>query len=164
MARREIPKEDLVRDATAFAVRAELRRSEGDPNWIFVGLRDDGGGSVYFGDDEFYAFNAKSELRRAFVDERLYKAEGGRLISMRRARTEDASVLASETLSTEEQDALVQSLTERIRQLARQLDDGAIAVGRSAGEAGRDRTLVGDWLSRRIAGPIVVAQRPNAGG
>ena len=164
MARREAPKEDLVRDATAFATRVELRRSPDDLDWIFVGVRTDGDGSIYFGDDEFYAFNAKGELRRALKEGRLYKAEGRGLVAMRRERTDEESVLASERLSSDEQDALIQSLSERISALVRALYDGSMTVARSAGEAASDKASVRDWLSQRAAGPITVAERPHAGG
>ncbi|HEV7279215.1 MAG TPA: hypothetical protein VGN57_03295 [Pirellulaceae bacterium] len=164
MARREVPKEDLVRDATAFAVRVEFRRTENDPDWIFVGLREGGGGSVYFGDDEFCAFNDRGELRRAFRDGRLYKAEGGRLIAMRRERTDDASVLASEELSDASQNAIVATLAERIRNLRAELAEGSIAVTRSAGHPANDSAAIQVWLSHRTEAPINVAQRPNAGG
>src|SRR5688500_15949254 len=139
MARQERPKEDLVRDATAFAIRVELRKAPDDPDWIFVGLRSDGAGAIYFGDDEFYAFNAEGELRRALSEDRLYKAEGRRLIALRRERSEKASLLASEELSDSRLHALLQSLSERIAKLASALDDGSIAVTRSAGDATSDQ-------------------------
>lgn len=164
MARREVPKEDLVRDATAFATRVELRESPDDPAWTFVGLREDGGGSIYFGDDEFYAFNPKGELRRAFRDGRLLKAEGGRLVAMRRERTDDASFLASGELSEDRTHDLLQSLSDRIAKLIASLSDGSLVVNRSDGNATSDHALVRDWLSLCITTPITVAERPHAGG
>lgn len=164
MARKEVPKEDLVRDATAFAVRVEFRRTRNHSGWIFVGLRSDGGGSVYFGDDEFYAFNDRGELRRAFRDGRLLKAEGGCLTEMRRERSGEASVLATRTLPPEEQDDLLQSVEVLIQGAAKGVECGWFLFARSSGDTVGDVNGAREWLGRLGARPIVVAQRPHAAG
>lgn len=163
MARQERPKEDLVRDATAFGIRVELRRSENDPNWIFVGLREDGGGSIYFGDDEFYAFNSRNELRRAFVNGRLLKAENYRLVAMRRERSENESVLAAETLSREEQERLIQRFEASIGTVIREIHAENFTTIRSAGNTQQDIVKVISALAAfQLSPSIIVAERPNA--
>lgn len=164
MARQELPKEDLVRDATAFAIRVELRKAQDDPSWIFVGLRSDGGGAIYFGDDEFYAFNAARQLRRAFANATLFKAEQGRLVAMRRERTEATTVLQSESLPKETTSVVLGDLKSRIETVAAAIDSGSLLVARCAGDATTSLEQVRSWLEMIARGEIVVAERPNAGG
>jgi hypothetical protein len=87
MARQEQDREDLLRDATALVERVELRVA-GYEVPVVVGFRRDGCASIYIGQDPAYHFNTAGELRRAFVDGRLYKAERGRLASLVRQRTD----------------------------------------------------------------------------
>ncbi len=86
MSRETSDREDLLGEATAFPTRILLHVSGHDAP-IFAGFRRDGGVSLYFGSDPVYHFNSRGELRRAFVEGCLLKAEAGRLASLTRNRT-----------------------------------------------------------------------------
>ena len=85
MARQEQPRENLIAEATALVERVELLLA-GVPEPIVAGFRAEGSASLFFGDDPVYQFNARGQLRRAFVGGRLYKADAGRLVEMTRQR------------------------------------------------------------------------------
>jgi hypothetical protein len=97
MPREEHDREDLLAEATALVERASFR-IPGDAAEIVVGFRRDGCPSFYFGPQRVYHFTSAGSLRRAFVDDLLYKTERGRLVSLRRHRTEDTTELASHEL------------------------------------------------------------------
>src|SRR6184192_244955 len=86
MARVERDREDLLAEATALVERVELEVA-GWPGHVVLGFRASGCGSVYFGADEAYQFNTTGELRRAYRDGALYKAERRRLVRLARQRT-----------------------------------------------------------------------------
>ena len=83
MAREEADREDLLGDATAFVERIEWRLPSGDPTAqsdppgqiVFAGFRADDAVSFYFDADPVYHFNAAGQLRRAFCQGLLLKAE-----------------------------------------------------------------------------------------
>src|SRR5881396_2480403 len=85
MARIEQDREVLLAEATALVQRAELE-IPGPTEHVIIGFHSNGCGSVYFGPDEVYHFNTAGELRRAYRDGALYKAERGRLIRLTRQR------------------------------------------------------------------------------
>jgi hypothetical protein len=65
---------------------------------------------LYFGEDPAWHFNAAGELRRAYCDGRLYKAEGGCLASLERRREGGQVVLARHDLGHGETQALLGEL------------------------------------------------------
>ncbi len=84
MARDEQDREDLLREATALVERVELAPTDNEAGeHIVIGFRAGGAASVYFGGDTAYHFNSDGELRRAYADGLLYKADIGRLTSTR---------------------------------------------------------------------------------
>src|SRR5262245_41173967 len=95
MARDESEREDLLAEATALVERVEivprrtLAREYGavlETGSIVAGFRANGAMSLFLGEDPVYQFNAAGQLRRAFVNGRLYKAVGGRLVQLERIR------------------------------------------------------------------------------
>src|SRR4051812_2746857 len=88
MARVERDREDLLAEATALVERVELELP-GWPEHVIVGFRPSGCGSVYLGPDEAYQFNTAGELRRAYKEGALYKAEHGRLVRLTRHRASE---------------------------------------------------------------------------
>ncbi len=82
---REI-RENLMRDATAYARRLMLQKPQSGEA-IFIGVRPQGGWSVYFGEDPVYQFNAQCELRRVHFDDQNYAANDGKLYLLHRARS-----------------------------------------------------------------------------
>jgi hypothetical protein len=163
MARQEHDREDLLREATAMVERASVRVAFW-PEPVFVGFRRSSSLSIYFGGDPVYQFNAAGELRRAFVDGLLYKAEGGRLIEIRRERTEQETRLVSRELS----DAEAAALTHRMDGLLKDLRDAMQGEDASKlevlGEFPPGANVVGRveaWLTQRV-GKIAIAATPRA--
>ncbi|MCA9269139.1 MAG: hypothetical protein KDA41_11745, partial [Planctomycetales bacterium] len=83
MAKQQHDREDLLREATALVVRAELQLNS-DAHPVVAGFRQGGEASFYFGFDPVFQFNSERQLRRAFYDGRLIKAEQGALIALAR--------------------------------------------------------------------------------
>ena len=82
MAREEQDREDLLAEAVALVERIEIELPDGGGR-VVAGFRRDGCGSLYFDADPAYHFNTRHELRRAFSQGRLLKAERGRLVTLR---------------------------------------------------------------------------------
>ena len=101
MAREQTDREDLLAEATALVERVEIR-AEGFSKPIVMGFRGDGSWSVFFGAAPVYQFNSSAELRRAYADDLLYKAEQSRLVSLRRERRDDKVLLLRHELTGEE--------------------------------------------------------------
>ena len=87
---------------------SSLRRSDGRRGeHVVAGFRADGALSIFFGADPVYHFNAAGELRRAYCDGLLFKAERGRLVSLERVRQENEVQLVRHELSDAEQAAFL---------------------------------------------------------
>lgn len=161
MARYEADREDLLREATALVERIELAALD-DPNadHVVVGFRRSGAASVYFGSEPAYHFNSAGELRRAYYDGALIKAEQGRLVEMRRNRKVDVVELDSKILADTEQQRLVDEIRADLRRLATELQEGRYAViGQVPAEADVRRRVM-QWLEG--LGDWTVASSPHA--
>src|SRR2546421_10418921 len=101
MVRRESDREDLLREATALVERAEIR-TPGEHEPIVVGFRRDGSASFFFGAHPVYQFNSAGEFRRGYIGGLLYKAERGRLIALRRERSDAEVALVRTELNDDE--------------------------------------------------------------
>ncbi|HEX4148342.1 MAG TPA: hypothetical protein VHY20_05115 [Pirellulales bacterium] len=160
MAREEHDREDLLGEAVALVERVELELA--GPGHVIAGFRSDGSASLYFDGDPAWHFNSAGQLRRAFVDGLLYKAERARLVRLRRERGQGAVNLWRHDCSAEETAALVARLTDDLATLER-----ALAAGdyRLIGQVPADAPLVervSDWLAR-LPGAIELAATPRAG-
>lgn len=124
MARHELDREDLMREATAYARRC-LVRTEGSQTPLFVGFRGNGGMSLYFGDDPVYQFDGDGRLRRAFVDGRPLRSQGSTLAQLTRRRGERVSELLRHDLSRDELESFRRELCRRLRTLCDKLEGGA---------------------------------------
>lgn len=159
MARQESDREDILREATALAPRAELRVA-GYAEPVIVGFRREGTASVFFGQDPVFHFTSRDELRRAYVGGDLLKAERQSLIRLRRQRTAGEVQLVRSPLTPDEQGALLEELRSRLAALR-----GAIETG--AGTIVAEQPPDGDALRRILAwldglpATIAVAQAPN---
>ena len=127
MTRHETDREDLLREATALVQRAELQIA-GEPEPVTVGFRRDGSLSVFFGAERVYQFNSAGELRRAFVDGLLYKAERGRLVELHRERTEREVALVRRELTDSQQTAFLSAGHVRLAHLRTSLDNGEVQI------------------------------------
>lgn len=127
MARDESNREDLLREATALVERIELvPRSDtaaaslnlAVDDVIVAGFRAEGALSIFFGVDPVYQFNAAGELRRAYRDGLLFKAVNGRLVSLRRERTEEEVQLLRHELTDVEQQEFLTTMSKQLRGLS----------------------------------------------
>lgn len=122
MARQESDREDLIRDAVAYADRIEwLVPGEAMP--VFAGLRNDGCFAVYFGPDPVYHFDSEGRLRRAFVDGLLYRTQGSTLASLDRQRMADETVLERSDLKADDLASFLDSMAERLAALIKSLNE-----------------------------------------
>ena len=160
MARQESDREDLLREATALVERAELNvAGESDP--VTVGFRRDGSLNVYFGSEPVYQFNTAGELRRAFVDGHMLKAERSKLVELRRERTAHEVTLVRRELTATEQAALLASARSRLDQLAASLRDGMVEVIGQVPADGDVPRRVHMWLNE-LDSELTVANAPHA--
>jgi hypothetical protein len=156
VAREEHDREDLLAEAAALVERAEWRdRTTGEV--VVAGWRAGGAASFYFGPDAVYHFNGQSELRRAYVDGLLYKAERGRLVSLRRVRTRDEVQLVRQELSVEEQAQFLGAASQRLDWLARRLAEHGLERTRQVSPSGQVEEQLQAWLDEHAAPPQVAA-------
>jgi hypothetical protein len=149
MARETHEREDLLRDAIALVPRLMLRvQLDGGSVDVFAGFRGESL-SLYLGDDPVYHFNDRGELRRAFVDGRLIKAEQGRLVSLERKRTDAETVLERKVGGEQSDRDLLARLFQTLQELAAEMAAGRIEVLGQVPEDGDAAVRLGDWLAQR---------------
>jgi len=160
MTRREVDKEDLLREATALVQRAELELL-GDlavPH-VIAGFRHKGAASFFFGADPVYHFNEDGELRRAYCDGLLIKANDGKLFSLRRERRQGEIQLLRHDFTDAEQNEFVQRMQNALADLRMALESSRYKVVQ---QEPRDADFAGrlfEWLTRHDGSQV--ADRPN---
>ena len=122
MARQESDREDLLQEATALVWRVEYQ-GPGD-QVVVVGLRANDAGSIYFDAEPVFHFNDRHELRRAYWDGRLWKAEDGMLVSLKRQRSDHEVILQRSTLDAEAQLQWLSDAQQAVRQFYEHLVAG----------------------------------------
>jgi hypothetical protein len=127
VARNEVDREDLMREAVALTRRVELCVS-GETAPIVVGIRDNGCWSVYFGGDPVFHFDAEGRLRRAFVDGHLFRSQGTGLSRLTRLRTDRESNLLRYDLPPQELADFWCAAGPRLCRLADSVRDGTARV------------------------------------
>ena len=162
MAREVQDREDLLRDGKALVPRVELQ-VEIDEQTVTVvaGFRAHGALSLYFDAEPVYHFNSRNQLRRAFVDDRLVKAERGRLIALRRVQSNTSSTLLRHEMTDAEQSELCRRLQDYLQALGQ-----ALAANRyvAAGQIPEDSDVViqlQGWLGRLKE--VTIAESPRVG-
>jgi len=160
MARSESEREDLLREATALIERAEIRVSR-ETDSIVVGFRHDGSASFFFGADPVLQFNSTREFRRAYIGGLLYKAERGRLISLRRERTEVEVTLVRNELQPNETDTILAAAHAKLMRLNEALTSNAFTlIGQVPPHSDIIRRVL-EWFAL-LPPRIHVARAPNA--
>jgi hypothetical protein len=159
MAQQEQDREDLLREATALVERVELR-VEGFAEPVIVGFRRGGEASVYFGPEPVYQFNARNELRRAFISAQLVKAERGCLVELERRRSATQVQLVRHEWDAERTAALLAKLRDDLSQLAAQLDARFYQLVGEVPVGGDVVSRVRQWLAV-LPPQIAVAPAPN---
>jgi hypothetical protein len=161
MARQQHDREDLLGEATALVERVSLQMTGYDEE-IVVGFRRDGSASMYWGGNRVYQFTSLGHLRRAFIGELLYKAEGGKLISLRRERTDTAVALTRHTLSLAETQTFLVEMRDTLDQLHDALAKRNFTVLGQISTEGDPLDRIACWLDE-FAGRVSIAQSPRVG-
>lgn len=158
MAREESNREDLLHEATALVERIEFAPPDNDEH-VVVGFRVDGAASIFFGADPVYQFTTRGQLRRAYCDGRLYKAEHGCLVALERNRSDREVQLRRQPLTPAQQAQFLAAMDSRLSELAEQIRQRTLApVGQVPTEANVTQRVL-DWLS--MPRELTVATVPN---
>jgi hypothetical protein len=129
MARNEADREDLFTEAVGVVRRLE-GRVVGSQTVVVAGFRADDVLVVYFDADPMLQFDAAGRLRRAFVNDCLFRAQGETLARLERSRNEAETTLGRHDLSPDELHEFRQVLRRWIEPLAEALSSGAWTVSR----------------------------------
>jgi hypothetical protein len=161
MSREEHDREDLLREATALVERIELVAASPatDAKPIVIGFRRNGALSIFFGADPVYQFNAAGELRRAYRDGLLYKAERGRLVSLEQRRTLHEVQLVRRDLTEAECQDFVLQMQRHLGELRTKLADGSLLVAGQVPVGGTAFDRVRAWLVGHDGLPIAASPR-----
>jgi hypothetical protein len=164
MARQESDREDLLAEARNLIERVSLRlagQAGGKGDEIIAGFRRDGSLAIYFSPQQVYQFTSFGALRRAFVDDMLYKAQRGMLVAMRRDRTAEAVHLVSRPLTANEQRDFLTTMRQALDTLQQGLQSGAYhCLGKVPADADVSQRVLA-WLDQ-FAANISIAQAPNS--
>jgi len=161
MARNPEEREELLREARALVVRAEMD-VDGFDEPVVVGFRRSGAASFYFGQDAVYQFNAANELRRAYLDGTMYKTEGRQLVRLNPTRTSESLELVSHQLTPAETSEFLSTAAAPIRALHDAIEENRY---RMIGQVPADQDVAGqirDWLAK-LPPEIALAQMPGVG-
>lgn len=162
LARDAHDREDLLRDARGLSPRVELEVAlAGESVELFAGFRGESL-SLYFSQDLVFHFNDLGQLRRAYVADQLLKADRGRLIAMRRERTEAETSLVSRPLEDDETQTLLIDLKQRLRELTDAVAASSFQVVGEVPADGSAMNRLRAWLAVR-RGPIELAASPHVG-
>jgi len=159
MSRSEADREDLLREATALVERTELQLP-GYEEPVVVGFRRDGAASFFFGADPVYQFNTAGELRRAYASGLIYKAEAGKLVSLRRERSATETALVRYELTPDETAALLTQLARHFTNLRAALHNGTHQVLREVPPAANLPPQILAWL-QQLPATIPIANAPH---
>jgi hypothetical protein len=161
MAREESNREDLLREATALVERIELV-PKGAPidEHIVAGFRRNGALSIFLGEGPVYQFNAEGELRRAYSEGKLLKADGGRLWVLQRVRTQNEVQLLRHELDEPDLAQFHSQMANQLHAFATLINTNAFEV---VGQVPQNADILGRlkrWLE--LHNDVQIAQRPNA--
>ena len=162
MARDESSREDLIREATALVERIELIPRATNlvgGEHIVTGFRRNGALSIFFGEDPVYQFNATGELRRAYSDGKLLKADRGHLAVLQRVRSQHEVQLVRHELNETEVSQFLAKMANHLQALSALINTNAYHV---AGQVPPDADVLGR-LNRWFVthSEVQIAQQPN---
>ncbi len=125
MAINRQPREDLMKEATAYDRRLKLR--DANAGEIFVGMRAQRGWSIYFGEDPVFQFNAESQLRRVHLNNQNYAAENGKLLLLQRSGS-GGQVELTRTFSNAAQLAIRRDCLNRLTAVLSEFERSSLQV------------------------------------
>ncbi len=161
MARQEHDREDLLAEAKALVERAAIR-VHGQDHETVVGFRPDGSVSFYLSPARVYHFTSDGRLRRAFVDDLLYKAERGRLVALRRQRTDKEVALVRDELDDTRQAAFLATMQFELQTLCQAIESGQFRLLGQVPDGTGVLHGISRWIARHAV-QMAVAQSPRAG-
>ena len=161
MAETEHGGEDLMRTATAMTPRIEIA-VEGFSSLVFVGFRRSSG-SLYVGEDPAYHFNGAGEIRRAYYQGRMVKAEAGNLVALISKRHEGSGDLVRDELDAVSTAAFLADAGKVLEALAEALEQGCFRVTRQVPEKEDLIARCRQWLTD-LPRPLRVAAVANVHG
>lgn len=161
MARDEQDREDFLAEATALVERAELLVA-GEAEPVTIGFRRNDAASVFFGGDAAYHFKPSGELRRAFRQGLLYKAERPKLVSLERRRLPGQVQLVRRELCDDEARAFLGELSRRLESLRSALSEGRCQLVGQIPQASDVVGRIRGWLEK-LSLPPAVAETPGLG-
>ena len=129
MARHEADREDMMREATAYARRCEIHVPDLDEP-LFAGFREFGAWSLYFGGDPVFQFDEECQLRRAYVDGLLYRTQGTTLAQLRRVRSATATELLRYDLTPPELSEFRAGVSQNLNAVASSIQAGEAKITR----------------------------------
>ncbi len=160
MARLVEEREDLLRDASALVPRIELHTSiHGQRCEVFAGFRKENALSLYFDTEPVYHFNSRGELRRAFVDGQLIKAQEGKLVVWQPRRTSDITEMMSHQCDDQQHQQFCAKLLGYLQEFNEALDSDNFTV---AGQVPADADALlrlRQWLDE--VSQIAIADSPH---
>jgi len=163
MAREEEDRADLWAEATALVQRLE-GRVEGWDEPVVAGFRREGSASVFLNADTVYHFNSAGELRRAYANGLLLKAESRRLVALHRQRTAEEVVLRRTDWDEERSQAFLRQVRTNLERLAQALADPSFRVSRQEPRHDPLVERLQNWLRAVLELPAAVgiARAPGA--
>lgn len=160
VARQEHDRENLLHEATALVERAELVLLP-QADSVVAGFRREGSCSFYFGSDPVYHFNSLGELRRAFCDGAIVKAEQGQLVSLSRQRTSESVRLVSRTMPPDEAREFLRVLQQRLAALRSAITQSTYRLVGQVSAEGEIVPRIWQWLNE-LGETIALADSPHA--
>jgi hypothetical protein len=161
MAREEFEREDLLREATALVERVEFN-ADGREG-IIAGFRRDGAASFFLSPNEVYQFNTTRELRRAFLDGNLYKADCQRLFRLTRERSAKSVNLIRHELTNAETSVFLAKAKASLAAVHVALSMGKFKI---VGQVPAETDIISrvcNWLND-LSSPLALAHQPNVRG
>jgi hypothetical protein len=159
VAREQYDREDLLGEAKSLVERASFRIPRYAEE-IIVGFRRDGCPSFYFGPQRVYHFASAGALRRAFVDDLLYKADQGGLVSLRRHRTKNATELVSHELDATATKTFLDEMRSHLATVHRALAESRFTLVNQIPPSSNLPIRVVAWLEAQPA-EIPIARSPR---
>ena len=126
MAINRAARENLMRDATAYTRRLMLRSAQSDER-ILIGLRQQGGWSIYFGEDPVYQFNDQCKVRRVHGANQSYAATDGKLYWLQRNQL-GGRVEIQRTYSADTERRMLADCLQRLQELAARMLSNSVEI------------------------------------
>ena len=160
MARHEVDREDILREATALVLRAEIT-VPGFNESVIIGFRKDGCGSIYIGADAVYQFNSQFQFRRGYLHGKMIKADGGNLVLLERQRQSDRVELVRHEYSRDQTQEFMHTIQYDIKRLRDAFFLNTVNVVGQVPENDDVVAAIKRWL-QSIPDDIEIARAPNA--